>query len=193
MKKLEFNPETHEYRWDGRTVSSVTQILNFIFPYFKRDNHAINLGMNVHKMTELIDRNEFDMSDPDNEFYMPYAEAWLKFKKEFKLTTEKVQIELPLYSERYGYAGTIDRFYYDKNIEIDIKTGQDNPVRYELQMLAYCGLIKENFGKMPEMYIVFLNPDGTYRAKKVVYDSIKMRNFICLKIAYEIHVKHKGG
>lgn len=58
MSILTFEPRNHEYRYDGRVVPSVTQILKdlgFYPPYPPGSGRSRDMGTAIHKLAELHD------------------------------------------------------------------------------------------------------------------------------------------
>ena len=136
---LTYNEENHEYFWNGQKVPCVSDILNILFGDFcsyGKDDRTED-GRNIHLACKYLDLDILDFATLDNR-YVPYVEAWIKFKEENKGITgiidiksgqkkirDKFQllmysklikeefplIEEGLYSEKFGYAGTPDRFY----------------------------------------------------------------------------------
>ncbi len=169
MPHIHFNSELHQYFVDGIETPSVTTILqsaglvNFDRVPYKVLEKAAYIGTCVHSATAYADAGTLDRDSLDP-FLLGYVEAWEKFKKEtgFIITN----IEIKLYSERYKYAGTIDRIGIINNREVlpDIKTGQ-HTISHGPQTAAYAqaaremGIIKS---RRPDKMTVKLNEDGTY-------------------------------
>ena len=87
---LEFNPENHEYRWDGKIVPSVTQVISEFLPFDGPDNdvvrNAAHFGSAVHKATEFRDMGKNAEIDPQLE---PWLAGWELFKSEWLPTVKK--------------------------------------------------------------------------------------------------------
>lgn len=144
---LEFKEDTHEYFWDGRPVVSVTQTIDkagMISPFAKNERAAL-FGKALHKTIELTEKGEEVEYDPALE---PWMESWRAYRDEWLAkgwSIVKEYQERPLYSARYGYAGTPDvPFKNDKLIRLgDLKSGMGGPTA-EIQLAAYCQLLSEN-------------------------------------------------
>lgn len=157
---LEFNPENHEYKFDGVIKPSVTQILSSVgVPDFSGIpetvlTEAMNRGKAVHFATELLDRGQIGNYEIDD-LCKKCCGQWeflrniILKKHDLKIGLLNQQIEEPMYSGNYGYCGTPDRCYYDYTqriaVLIEIKTGitaeQARP-----QTAAYAVLMQENCG-----------------------------------------------
>ncbi|MDD5009914.1 MAG: hypothetical protein PHC68_16125, partial [Syntrophorhabdaceae bacterium] len=160
---LEFNPETHEYKWDGKLVPCVS---NIIAPL--RDFSGIPAGVletkrqwgeMVHLYTSMFDNGTLDADHTKwDERMVPIVAAWDRFKEQFGLD-KYVFIEKPLYSEKYRFAGTPDRVY--DNFIVDIKTAANSQKSTGVQLAAYahlCGM--ENTARLVEVRLL---DDGNYK------------------------------
>lgn len=149
----------HRYVDDitGREYPSVTQTIRDagLMGYLSSDEWYLDRGTAVHEATALFDEGVLDESELDPRL-IGYVDAWKKFRTDsaFKPT----EIEKIVLSERYGYAGTIDRD------GIDIKTGAPCPW-HELQAAAYW------YALCPKLLgcwmCVYLHDDGTYLVKTI--------------------------
>jgi hypothetical protein len=123
---LTFEAEKHIYRFDGRIVPSVTQVLE---PLQHLDGvpwaileAAREFGSHCHLACHLwnIDALDFDALDPH---LVPYVMGWCKFLNEtgFKVT----ESETPVHHAEIGYAGTPDCLGTWQNTTwvVDIKSG----------------------------------------------------------------------
>ena len=106
---LTFDAGPHEYRWDGRVVPSVTQLikpytadtLRFVDP--AKLERARQMGVAVHLMVELHLLRELASIPAWQE---PYMDAWLRFEQEQEFAV--IATETKLYHPTMGYAGTPD-------------------------------------------------------------------------------------
>ena len=92
----------------GRVYPSVTTILKaegFINTAYY-DDWSRDRGSMIHLATAYDDAGELDEENLDPVIF-PYLEAWRKFRKESGFVPE--QIEPPMMSTAYKYAGTPDR------------------------------------------------------------------------------------
>lgn len=170
---LNFNPETHIYSIDGKTVPSVTQIISAVglyeFDYISRESLAVaaERGRIVHDITAMHDRGELDESTVDEElagYYAAYV-AWLK-ESNYPAPT---RIEEKVYSAQYNYAGTLDRGFADGSV-LDIKTGKKTAVT-GLQLSAYfLAQQTSTVGKPKDLIGLYLERDGTYEAVRYQYE-----------------------
>ena len=166
MGKLEFDEAKHEYRLEGALLPSVTQVLKPLqdFSTIPEDilERSANFGTAVHLATTLWDQNDLDMDSLDPAI-VPYLEAWKRFCDETKITFEA--IESQVVSEKYRYAGTLDRigFLNEKATVIDIKTGVVNPT-IGVQLAGYLVAWNETHVlKVTKRASVALLKDGRYK------------------------------
>lgn len=168
--RLEFEDESHTYRWDGAVVPSVTQLLKpvgFDYDSIPRHivQHASERGTAVHAATEFYDDGDLDEDSVDLEI-LPYVQAWRLFREQsgFQVFRSEVRV----YSERHGFAGTFDCLgVLNRQLAIVEKktTAQLHPST-AIQVSAYMRAFNE--GKPREeqakrCYSVWLRRDGTYR------------------------------
>lgn len=170
-KNLIYSHEKHEYSLDGIQIPSVSNVLNILAPYSDFSTTGIGRGTSIHKYCELWDLGKLDIKKIKPE-YKGYMGAWIKFKLSELDPNVCMSIENPICSETYRYGGTPDRviFYVKKSggLIIDIKTGQHNRKRTELQLNAYRQAVKESYGKnIDDLWEIILAADGTY--KKWIY------------------------
>jgi hypothetical protein len=201
---LTFDPVKHEYFWNGIKKPCVSDIIAPL-----RDFSAIppqvletkrQWGEAVHLYTAMNDQGTLD---PDRRKWdqrmIPIVDAWNRFIDQFDLDKKLVAIETKLYSEKYQYAGTADRFYDDDTI-VDIKTAAASQKSTGVQLAAYANLAFEDgdfvdiYGKReadgtktkpvsPKLIEVRLLDDGTFKTKQ--YDFAPNWNiFMCLLTVY---------
>ncbi|KKN68338.1 hypothetical protein LCGC14_0452140 [marine sediment metagenome] len=148
-KDLEFEEETHIYRYKGRRFMSVTQVLetvgisDFSMVPAKILERAQNYGTAVHKTIELFEKNELDEDSLDLRL-VEVLEQWKTFKKD--LNVNILLSEQKLFSLKYCYAGTMDAVLtldHGPISILDIKTGQSYP-SHQIQTSAYEQLWREN-------------------------------------------------
>ncbi len=154
MKKgvLTFNPDGHKYQLDGAFIPSVTTILGSlnITDWSKVPTETLEasriVGKNVHRICELYDNDRLDVDSLD-EGGKAYLDGWIGFKKDFGIDKFFLS-ETPLCSQKYGFAGTPDRFHLlkgrmgTKRSIIDIKTGAPSK-ETPLQLSAYAQMWRE--------------------------------------------------
>jgi hypothetical protein len=123
---LTFEQESHTYKWNGRPMPSVTQILRVIENFSMVDpdllEKARRFGSHVHLATDLFDRGELDEESLDANL-LPYLNAYKKFLSEtgFVVTHSEQRV----YNARYKYCGTLDKRGTWKNTTwvLDLKSG----------------------------------------------------------------------
>lgn len=193
---LNFDAESHVYRWNGLAVPSVTQVLGAVgipdlsaIPAGTLEAARVR-GTRVHKLCELYDLGELDESSLD-EIGRGYLEQWKKAREAMGGFT---WIEKPLYSQKYGYAGTPDRVQILERSKTaliwDIKTGMDNGAAAP-QLAGYANLVQENSEiriRTVTRKVVLLNPDD-YDTKPLTCIS----DWSVFQSALNIYRYKKGG
>jgi hypothetical protein len=136
--ELTFDADTHVYRYGGRVVPSVTQVLSILSDFSMADPERLeasaDFGRNVHAAIDLDNRGELDEEALDGEL-LPYLNQWRLFLREsgFKVTASEQRI----YHKALGYAGTCDTLVGQKTSWVlDIKTG-GIPRTVGAQLAAY--------------------------------------------------------
>lgn len=168
--RITFDPTTHTYRINDTVVDSVTQILKKAgivnlqnIPASKLE-YARDRGVGVHKAIELLDKGT--LGDLPS-VYVPYVDAWVKFKNDFKPIIESV--EEIVGSEKYMYAGALDRrILLDKRTILDVKTAETFAISNKFQLSAYLEAYNETVfeeDKAEARMVVLLNKDGRYRVQ----------------------------
>jgi len=106
---IEFDPETHVYRVDGRTLPSVTDVLGIIqdFSAVPPDvlEAAKQFGKHVHQAINLFNRDELDWRAL-NPALVPFVERWRAFLDESGAIV--IASEQQVAHARLGFAGTPD-------------------------------------------------------------------------------------
>ena len=169
---IEFFPEDHLYMVDGKEVPSVTTILNYMSNVeYGEINRAVldqaaRKGSLVHEYTENIDYG----CDPDEVEYevAPYIKAYYEFRRDYK--PDWILVEHPVYSDFYGYVGTLDRYGIidGKRCIVDIKTVSSATKMQKLttsaQTSAYAVALKETNVDYytDKRYALYLTKDGEY-------------------------------
>ena len=93
------------------------------------------LGTAVHAAIEDVIRD--GALPPEHDVSYPYVKQWLAWREEFQPRLS--QIEVTLWSRRFGYAGTIDALAHfgDHAVLLDWKSGKRVYADYSLQLAAY--------------------------------------------------------
>jgi hypothetical protein len=123
---LTFDPATHVYRYGGRVVPSVTQILGMLNDFSsvppEKLARAADFGRNVHAAIDLDNQGALDEEALDPAL-LPYLNQWRRFLEEtgFVVTSSEQRI----YHKRLHYAGTLDVAGVWQNTSwlLDVKTG----------------------------------------------------------------------
>lgn len=184
--KLTFDKATHRYTLDGVVLPSVTEIMDGIITDYSKVpadlmEQARIRGQVVHSVCELYDRETLDFSTVATGAW-PYLQAWINFRHDCQFVPSF--IEQSVYSEKYMYAGTLDRFGVGvfggriTNAYIDIKTPKQIDDAPGVQLSAYAAAAKE-CGVPPvatktslfsaKRFAVYLGDNGKYRLER--YDS----------------------
>lgn len=163
-----FDPESHTYTLDGRTLLSVTSVLKeagmLVYPQSALE--AMLRGRYVHAATEMIDRGSLDWEILDDTL-RPYCEAYRRFIEDKQ--PEILLSERPLYHAQHLFAGTPDRVVKMDGATclIDAKTGSPHPAT-ALQLAAYREMVRvsENIA-CSKCFSLHLRDDGTYRLNEI--------------------------
>lgn len=137
---LTFEPTSHTYTWEGKTVPNVTRVLGPLTDYsmVKPEDleNARQKGVAVHKMVELWAKNDLAQLPAWME---PVLAQWEKFVSDTNLTV--IESERKVYHKLYGYAGTFDLRVtmprYKGHGVIDIKRSFMAGAAIGLQLAAY--------------------------------------------------------
>lgn len=169
---LTFDPKLHEYRLNGETLPSVTEMIkpcayniNNTQPW---DNRYKERGTKVHEATMLMDYGEEFFADFE---IAGYLQAYGRFLKDYKPQWECIEMMGDAELIGFKYAGTIDRIGYidGKLCILDIKTGQLHDALLTAQLTAYCEIAKKLLdGAFADftLYGLKLSKDGTYKLKQ---------------------------
>lgn len=157
---LTFETATHEYRWDGRVVPSVTEIIgdSGCIPRFAGGEWYRQRGTAFHLAAALHDQGVLDEEtvDPEIAAHLDGYRAFLDAVGEDLVIGE---IEQPRFSEIHGYAGTPDRVirWRGKLGVLDLKTG-GKAAWHQLQTAGYCGLVEGATARL----VVNVQEDGCW-------------------------------
>jgi len=189
---LTYRDDIHEYRIDGVVVPSVTQIIKEAgfsdysmvpAPILKA---AQKFGKAVHSATELWDKGILDVESLSAPL-VPYLEAWKKFRTDYNPVIN--EIELKLGSEKWRFAGTIDRIITLNGAGIlDLKSGFEFIPATAIQTGGYGILAKEKY-KIKFRMGLLLKPDGTYKIQQYK-ETTDEQTFLSALICYRWKEKH---
>lgn len=167
---IEFDEANHLYFVNGKPMPSVSSILAPLVDFSRVPpetlEYARQRGTAVHRATELHDLGTLDEESVD-EAVRPYLEAWKRFRKETGFVPKL--IEHRVYSEYYGYCGTIDRQGYMTELKgsplavIDIKTPVQLGQVVGVQLAAYQEALRSEGIQADLRFAVQLRSDGNYR------------------------------
>lgn len=155
---FQFDPVTHTYKLNGVILPSVTQVLKeaglYDYGCIPQESleKAARFGSAVHKACQLDDIGRLGDFDPAG---MEYVEGWRAFRKEYPI--KFTMNETKLYSERWMFAGTLDRYSENDKTIIDIKTGVKDPWHH-IQTSGYETLLMAWGLKVNKRLIVYLSP-----------------------------------
>lgn len=167
---LEFDEGPHQYKWNGKVVPSVTQILQPLSNYagIPKDilENAARRGTLVHRLTELHDSGQLDPADITEEA-APYMSAYRNF---LELSGFEVILnEMRMYHEDLQYAGTMDRYGQMKGKEgvLDIKCTAAEVATAGPQTAAYREMYQGwSHGVAPDKllkrWVLYLKKDGKF-------------------------------
>ena len=184
MKRFTFKPENHQYFYNGFEVPSVSAI-NKVYNNYNFNESDAELGKRVHKLIYLYDKNKLDRKSLD-ELSEKYLDAWKNFKREYKIKKWDL-IEIPLYSEKYNYGATPDRYSKLLNTVFDAKTGAPTK-SWAFQLAAYSQVILETFNlkNLPLRKIVHLKPDK-YKDGYQVTEYLHRIDWIFFQSAHNVY------
>lgn len=184
--KLALDEETHTYRYGGKVVPSVTQIISMLCDLSHIDPGVLErkgeIGCAVHKACEIIDLGKTLDPDSIDDAVAPYVDAYRSFLDTVK--PQVLAIEQMVYHPTHEYAGRLDRIYRidGKLVWVDIKTtAKIHPVA-GVQTAAYQGA---HYGDVPPgsaRAVLQLRPDRTFRVKMTTSDSDWQVFLSCLSI-----------
>jgi len=166
---LTFEPDSHEYKWNGSVIPSVTQVLEPISGYSGIPEHVLRVaaerGTTIHRITELHD---YGVLTEFGEQYQPYLDAWKTFC--FAKDVEIELVELQMYHDKIKYAGTLDRVIRvkGKRILLDIKSTYKLMPAVGPQTAAYAQVFNHLNPDDPvkERWCVRLKKDGSFDLHK---------------------------
>ena len=154
-----FDPGTHTYRLasDGSRVQSVTQVLNAILPGWQAGEWYLQRGQAVHACASYMARGipfDHDMAIDGQ------VTALRRFFRE--IAPEVISVEEPLFSNRYGYAGTPDLIATigGKTMIVDWKASIPATLPYQLAAYGLLANVKYGVG-------VHIRDDGIYKMTDV--------------------------
>lgn len=169
MATATFNELGHVYQLDGKTIPSVTQVLELagLSDVSGIPAHilarASAIGTAVHEATQFLDEGDLapDSLDP---LIAGYVVAYQRFKEEVKPDIELVE-HRTITSTPIRYGMCVDRVYKldGRLIVADLKTSSKVQPHWALQTAAYAVGLRMNDA---DRWVIHLAKDGTYRVVK---------------------------
>ena len=197
MHEIEFNSEKHEYTVDGEWVPCVSDIVSVYGKDVEegddlelRMDAAAERGTICHYILASYLQGDRDVEYPSE--YEPYVESINLFLSEHKL--EPLAIETPVYSEKYGYAGTPDFLgHFDDVLTVlDWKfVRQLAKTKVKAQVNAYGAAYEEQNVWPDQLAAVQFLDDGTYRVYPVAYGVDELE--AAVQVWKYKHQRHKRG
>lgn len=160
---IEFDEKKHVYKKDGTIYPGVTEILTAegLIDIRWFTSEARKLGTEIHEITTYLDKQDIE-TDTFDDKYQGYIEAYKKFLRESDFIVHKAEVQI--ISEKYSFAGTVDRkgLFIDIPALLDIKTGQ--PLHWHPLQLAGYQILSQEYNA--ELFSLYLREDGTYKLIK---------------------------
>jgi len=138
-----FEARGHVYRYEGRIVPSVTQVLS-LAGIDELANvprrclaRAAELGTAVHQACEFLDQDDLDLDSLDPEI-VGYVLAWQRFKQEHDFAPVVIERRgIAVGDRNYGFC--LDRIGVigEHELLVEIKTGTKPMPSWAIQTAAY--------------------------------------------------------
>ena len=160
--KLEFNEAEHVYTVDGIVRPGITDILKktgISKDYDGVDPFYRDRGIAVHLAIKFFLKGTLDESTLDP-VCVPYLEGFKSWWTEAPLRRVQAS-EMPLYSERLGFCGTLD--LVTAGTILDMKCSKDPDPASEVQGAAQQVLWFDNFNFQLPFNVLQLPGDGTFK------------------------------
>lgn len=184
---LTFDPATHEYRWNGQRVPSVTQAMGLLYHEVYRFAQASGVarGSDVHERIHDYETGRLRQIEVD---YLGYLEAWRGFKAQFNLGLPTLSEQI-LYSKRWGFAGKPDNVFGD--LLVDVKTSASPSPLTAIQTAAYAQLVAESGApRIKRRMEVLLQPSGKWSIQVFKDQAGDFRLFLCCLSLHQFHAKN---
>jgi len=165
---LRFDDATHTYTVGGIVRPSVTQVLSRMHDFAGVPLDVLEAaqerGTAVHLATQYHDEHDLDESSLDA-LVAGYLCGWKRFTADH--APSWTSIEAKGYSQRYGFAGTVDRrgaLRHAARAIVDIKTSLQSHRVWGMQTAAYRQIAAEEdpAWALARRFTVQLRADGTY-------------------------------
>jgi hypothetical protein len=129
-------------------------------------------ALEIAQAVEFHIKNTLDEESIDHENVWPYLKAFQTFESTEGYCVKHT--EIPLYSRKYGFAGTLDhlaefedRRFLGEGIA-DLKVTERSDKAADIQLCLYAELYYENYGKWPAFRMI-LELHGDKTAKPIFY------------------------
>ena len=200
---LTFEEISHTYRWDGKIVPSVTQILKPLTDYGSIPDGVLEKarqeGTAIHSMVEYDEEGQLDRAGLP-EWMRPYLDAWHLFKSDSGWATDAS--EKKLYHKVYKFAGTCDLTGTAPKLSsvtgrglIDIKRSFYAGAAIGLQLSAYAEAesIKHTDSNMRIRWraALQLKKDGRYKLE-IFDDKADWNTFLSCLVLHKWLEKHRS-
>lgn len=155
-----FDPQTHTYTIDGKTVPSVTQVVRRFAPFpVQVDSWYLQRGTMVHKACALLVTGELEDGtvDPRIVGYVNAAHRFLDTYRDYR-GIERTIVERQMFDKHGQFAGTFDAWI---NGELIDWKSSDDPAT-EIQLGGYVSLLQP-LGAVRKCKAVELHEDGTFK------------------------------
>ena len=192
--ELLFDEAEHRYTVDGRIIPSVTTIISAVglyeFDFVSDETLAVaaERGRHVHTMIEWYEQGQLDEGSIDPELF-GYFQAYLNLKLAGKFPLKPSAIEKRGWSEKYGYAGTVDQMFETPwgGWYHDHKTGSKSPV-HGLQLSAYWLMFHPDMTDKPyKLTCGYYSKNGEYELVEYPYEPLV---WLAILADYKWRLKH---
>jgi len=156
---LTFDPDKHEYRVNGIVKPGFSHVMDSVAvrngrescwvslsgTEFCSDPVAADFGKQAHA---VFSNNLRDIPCTYDNALIPWVQGFAFFCAEYEVVRENIKlVEIPLYSEIYGYCNTPDLVYIYKGdyAVVDWKTSTAKQDKWRLQTAAQAQTVREHF------------------------------------------------
>jgi len=191
---LEFEELTHTYKYNGKIVPSVTQVMSRVGVrdndeapfnpvsggFFVKGDTASNFGKALHTIAEAMMLGKTVTYDPQMK---PWVKGVDKFMADYNKDITVEETETMHYSKIYGYCGTWDLGGLFKKLPLmlDWKSSVSMPKTAKIQTAAYEKLRMEKLGirKIGHRFAVRIFENG-YEVEKRFNQKTDFNKFLSL-------------
>lgn len=159
----DFDEAKHIYRIGERRIPGVSEILKtigIVKDFSGVDPFYRERGIACHRAIELYINGDLDEETLDP-VCAPYLDGFKKWwTQQGVIASTPLATEARLYSQKFGFSGTIDLIL--GNTIIDYKCSKSPDPASELQGLMYQWLAHENYDELMPFGVLQLPGDGTF-------------------------------